>query len=266
MAPMATFAFKFLQTLIVVIPVQIKVATFHNLLIDRLWVQRANKYADCLFLDVQVPAKVLKNKKGKAPVIVVIHGGGYNRGSKGSESGLLDASGVISGTHSDAIMVTINYRDRPGVIMSDYRFVITSFAFANAYPGKSYASIYSTTGALHASDVEVPYYWAERPPITNIDPRLTLAYQSYFHSQMLINKPNTLRNKSTAPVWPAFQATIRSKFLNVTDEGFMITSSPRSVSLVEFWTDIFVNLEGRFPLKTAGKEQQAKSYRGISYS
>ncbi|KGO47623.1 Carboxylesterase, type B [Penicillium expansum] len=69
---------------------------------------------DCLFLDVQVPRKIL-DSPGKdrklSPVLVWIHGGGFTSGSKnsfGSSKGLIDRSQVDG---SDGVVyVALNYR------------------------------------------------------------------------------------------------------------------------------------------------------------
>ncbi|KAF2008195.1 acetylcholinesterase precursor [Amniculicola lignicola CBS 123094] len=66
---------------------------------------------DCLFLDVYVPDKILKNakKKQSAPVLLWIYGGGYVNGQKNTNpAGLLAASG--SAKQGDVIYVSINYR------------------------------------------------------------------------------------------------------------------------------------------------------------
>jgi len=68
---------------------------------------------DCLFLDLFVPKQVLEsanpNKKGSAPVIVWITGGGYTAGHKYREpQGLIAASGRVG--KGEIIFISINYR------------------------------------------------------------------------------------------------------------------------------------------------------------
>ncbi|KAL2839441.1 Alpha/Beta hydrolase protein [Aspergillus pseudodeflectus] len=136
------------------------------------------------------------------------------------------------------------HADRAAAVISDYIFVRNSVALAKAFSGKAFAGIFSSRGALHANDFEIPYYYEGPLNLTTLDPNLALAYQSYFHSQALTGDANALRNVSTTPVWPLFRATNQAKFLNVTDEGFKIVKDPRLVSLVSFWNDIFLHLKG----------------------
>ncbi|KAK1755691.1 putative esterase and lipase [Echria macrotheca] len=66
---------------------------------------------DCLFLDVYVPAKALKNPSLKLPVVVWIYGGAYVFGSKDTlqpELPFYDGSGMMS--KGDMIFVAMNYR------------------------------------------------------------------------------------------------------------------------------------------------------------
>jgi len=68
---------------------------------------------DCLFLDVYVPGKALKNPSLKLPVLVYIFGGGYVFGSKDSlqpELPFYDGSGMIGQASGNMIFVAINYR------------------------------------------------------------------------------------------------------------------------------------------------------------
>jgi carboxylesterase type B len=68
---------------------------------------------DCLFLDVYVPAKALKNPSIKLPVVVYIYGGGYVLGSKDTYQPLLpfyDGSGLMGQSGNNMIFVTLNYR------------------------------------------------------------------------------------------------------------------------------------------------------------
>lgn len=73
-----------------------------------------NESEDCLFLDVVVPSTIWNIRhKGGRPVIVWIHGGGYQLGSKlGSPAsnplGLLDRS--FQEDAEGAIWVAMNYR------------------------------------------------------------------------------------------------------------------------------------------------------------
>lgn len=68
---------------------------------------------DCLFLDVYVPAKALKNPSLKLPVVVWIYGGAYVFGSKDSlqpELPFYDGSGLMGQSNNGMIFVTMNYR------------------------------------------------------------------------------------------------------------------------------------------------------------
>ena len=68
---------------------------------------------DCLFLDVYVPGKALKNPSLKLPVVVWIYGGGYVFGSKDSlqpELPFYDGSGMIGQSNNAMIFVAMNYR------------------------------------------------------------------------------------------------------------------------------------------------------------
>ncbi|KAL3496283.1 Alpha/Beta hydrolase protein [Aspergillus germanicus] len=136
----------------------------------------------------------------------------------------------------------VTHADRAGAVISDYIFVRNSVALAKAFSGKAFAGIFSSRGALHANDFEIPYYYQGPLKLTTLSPDLVLAYQSYFHSQALTGDANALRNASTAPRWPLFGDTDQAKFLNVTDEGFDIVRNPRLLSLVDFWNDIFLHL------------------------
>jgi len=70
---------------------------------------------DCLFLDVLVPEAVFNNrnsKKGLAPVMVWVYGGGYTFSFKGNDG---DASTVIKASQKSedqngVIYVAFNYR------------------------------------------------------------------------------------------------------------------------------------------------------------
>jgi len=68
---------------------------------------------DCLFLDLYVPAKALKNPSLKLPVVAFIFGGGYMLGSKDSlqpELPFYDGSGMIGQSSGNMIFVAMNYR------------------------------------------------------------------------------------------------------------------------------------------------------------
>ncbi|ELQ35349.1 lipase 2 [Pyricularia oryzae] len=68
---------------------------------------------DCLFLDVYVPAKALKDPSMKLPVAVYIYGGGYLFGSKDAfqpSFPYYDGSGLIESSGGNTIVVAMNYR------------------------------------------------------------------------------------------------------------------------------------------------------------
>ncbi|KAK4643571.1 hypothetical protein QC761_407080 [Podospora bellae-mahoneyi] len=68
---------------------------------------------DCLFLDVYVPGKALKNPTIKLPVVVWIYGGGFLFGSKDTMTPDLpfyDGGGMIGQSNNNMIFVAINYR------------------------------------------------------------------------------------------------------------------------------------------------------------
>ncbi|KAJ2892035.1 Lipase 2 [Zalerion maritima] len=68
---------------------------------------------DCLFLDVFVPAKAIKNRNLKLPVMVYVYGGGFVFGSKDSmqpDLPFYDGSGMIDQSGKNMIFVSINYR------------------------------------------------------------------------------------------------------------------------------------------------------------
>ena len=68
---------------------------------------------DCLFLDVYVPGKAIKDPSLKLPVLVYMFGGAYVFGSKDSLQPALpfyDGSGMIGAAKNDMIFVSINYR------------------------------------------------------------------------------------------------------------------------------------------------------------
>jgi hypothetical protein len=139
----------------------------------------------------------------------------------------------------------LTHADRAGAVISDYIFIRNSVALAEAFGDRAYAGIYSSRGALHANDFEIPYYYKGRLNLTSLSPDLARAYQSYFHSQALTGDANAFRNVSTAPVWPIFQDADGAKFLNVTDGGLEIVEDARSVSLATFWRDVFLHLKAR---------------------
>ncbi|GAB1315730.1 Esterase and lipase [Madurella fahalii] len=68
---------------------------------------------DCLFLDLFVPGKAIRNPSVKLPVVVWIYGGGYVFGSKDTMTPQLpfyDGSGMIGQANNGMIFVAINYR------------------------------------------------------------------------------------------------------------------------------------------------------------
>lgn len=68
---------------------------------------------DCLFLDVTVPSKAVKNPNLKLPVMVYFYGGAYVFGSKDSmkpDLPFYDGSGIIGRSNNNMIYVTFNYR------------------------------------------------------------------------------------------------------------------------------------------------------------
>ncbi|KAK0641217.1 Alpha/Beta hydrolase protein [Cercophora newfieldiana] len=68
---------------------------------------------DCLFLDVYVPGKAIRNSNLKLPVVVWIYGGAYLFGSKDTLQPHLpfyDGSGIMGKANNDMIFVAMNYR------------------------------------------------------------------------------------------------------------------------------------------------------------
>ena len=68
---------------------------------------------DCLFLDLYVPGKALKNPGLKLPVAVWIYGGAYLFGSKDTlqpELPFYDGSGMMGRADNNMIFVAMNYR------------------------------------------------------------------------------------------------------------------------------------------------------------
>ncbi|KAF3482583.1 carboxylesterase family protein [Arthroderma uncinatum] len=75
--------------------------------------QRKSASEDCLFLDIYVPGKALReNGSDKLPVIAWIYGGGYTIGSKDQaiEQGIYDGTRLVQHAAGNAIVVTFNYR------------------------------------------------------------------------------------------------------------------------------------------------------------
>ncbi|GKT58216.1 carboxylesterase family protein [Colletotrichum tofieldiae] len=74
----------------------------------------ARQTEDCLVLDVYVPTAVWNSKNvSAASVLVWIHGGGYELGSKsdsGNPSGLVQRSSAVDPNGQGVIFVSINYR------------------------------------------------------------------------------------------------------------------------------------------------------------
>jgi carboxylesterase type B len=64
---------------------------------------------DCLFLNLFVPGKVIKDPSLKLPVIVNLYGGAYLLGSKE----MLDGIGVVHQSGNNAVFVVGNYRTGP---------------------------------------------------------------------------------------------------------------------------------------------------------
>jgi carboxylesterase type B len=64
---------------------------------------------DCLYLDVYVPGKAVKDTKLKLPVVNWIYGGGFTFGEK-EQDGLYDPIDLISRTGNNFIWVAGNYR------------------------------------------------------------------------------------------------------------------------------------------------------------
>ncbi|KAH8176833.1 carboxylesterase family protein [Sarocladium implicatum] len=68
---------------------------------------------DCLYLDIQVPEKALRDPTLKLPVIVYVFGGGYTLGGKDLLEPLLplyDGSGMIKQSGKNIIFISFNYR------------------------------------------------------------------------------------------------------------------------------------------------------------
>ncbi|KAI1388022.1 Alpha/Beta hydrolase protein [Hypoxylon trugodes] len=68
---------------------------------------------DCLFLDMYVPGKAIKNPSQKLPVVVFVYGGGYVFGSKDSlqpELPFYDGTGLVTQSGNNMIFVAMNYR------------------------------------------------------------------------------------------------------------------------------------------------------------
>lgn len=74
-----------------------------------------DKRADCLFLDIYVPAKAIRDPSLRLPVISWIYGGAYISGGKDIFTPLLplyDGTGPIEASNGNVIFVTSNYRVR----------------------------------------------------------------------------------------------------------------------------------------------------------
>lgn len=65
---------------------------------------------DCLFLDVYVPGKALRDTNLQLPVITWIHGGGFVSGSKDEFPGVFEGTNLVQRAHNKAIVVAVNYR------------------------------------------------------------------------------------------------------------------------------------------------------------
>ena len=74
---------------------------------------RVDESADCLFLDVYVPAAAVKNPSLKLPVVSWIFGGAFIFGGKDSYGDLVpfyDGTGLIQQSDGNVIFVASNYR------------------------------------------------------------------------------------------------------------------------------------------------------------
>jgi len=68
---------------------------------------------DCLFLDLYVPGKAIRNTRLKLPVLVWVYGGAYLFGSKDTlqpELPFYDGSGMMTKADNNMIFVAMNYR------------------------------------------------------------------------------------------------------------------------------------------------------------
>ncbi|KAH7367511.1 Alpha/Beta hydrolase protein, partial [Plectosphaerella cucumerina] len=68
---------------------------------------------DCLYLDIYVPSKAIRNPSSRLAVAVFIYGGGYVMGSKDVYQPHLpfyDGSGLLTQANGDLVFVTFNYR------------------------------------------------------------------------------------------------------------------------------------------------------------
>ncbi|TRM63328.1 Alpha/Beta hydrolase protein [Schizophyllum amplum] len=67
---------------------------------------------DCLFLNVFMPGDLKEEPAGKKPVIVWIHGGGYQTGSSSGYpgGGPYNGDDLVAAANSQAVVVTIQYR------------------------------------------------------------------------------------------------------------------------------------------------------------
>jgi len=88
---------------------------------------------DCLFLDVIVPAKVLKHastkgKNGGAPVLIWFYGGGFTfTDTDGSPAGLIKRSQDRPGENEGIIYVKFNYRVSPTTVYEMNHLRSTNF-------------------------------------------------------------------------------------------------------------------------------------------
>lgn len=73
----------------------------------------SDKSADCLFLDLYVPAAAIENPSLKLPVVSWFYGGAYFFGGKDQFGDVLpfyDGTGVLQESSGNIIFVTSNYR------------------------------------------------------------------------------------------------------------------------------------------------------------
>ena len=75
----------------------------------------SDRLPDCLFLDIRVPGKAIKDPSLKLPVISWYHGGAYIFGAKdqfGDAVPFYDGVGLIQQSGGNVIFVSSNYRVR----------------------------------------------------------------------------------------------------------------------------------------------------------
>jgi len=80
-----------------------------------------NRYQDCLFLDIYVPAAAIENPSLKLPVISWFYGGAYVFGGKdslGNAVPFYDGTGLIQESGGNVIFIASNYRVRKFIYLS----------------------------------------------------------------------------------------------------------------------------------------------------